>query len=274
MDAKGDFCGAVPKGEVLTLEVLGDCGEVVFSKSVGPFNTNTLLDPIVIPFALARLVKVSGRVMCDGVPNSSSTVVLTQGIIRKAAQRPNEDGTFTIDFISCGTREITITAINHDNLSQSNPATFLINGDINAGVLDGCKSELEAYVYLTVDGKFIPFTSLVDYDISPGRSIAIIASATPSQSEIGNILIQMKPDLTAVPGGTYVLGEVSNVTHRENVSARYDYDLTGLTISTTRSGSSPDRLVGKLGPVDIAVRLTNGEIENRKIELEFAFNIE
>jgi len=46
-DSTGTVYGLVPANEVLTVKVFNDCGNIVFTKNIGPFNSDTTVDVIV-----------------------------------------------------------------------------------------------------------------------------------------------------------------------------------------------------------------------------------
>lgn len=74
-DSDGRFCGKMPKGQELTITIYyPGCQEGGFTFTVGPFDTDTELDPVTLPNGENGLV--TGAVLCDGEAVPNATVVV------------------------------------------------------------------------------------------------------------------------------------------------------------------------------------------------------
>jgi len=86
-DSNGVICGLVPKDEEMIIKVSNPlCNEYITTLEVGPFATNVVLDPIVIPTPNKL---GTGTVVCNGAPVSNAQVLLnyTSGISAGALAR-------------------------------------------------------------------------------------------------------------------------------------------------------------------------------------------
>lgn len=73
-DTNGEFCGKVPKGEILTITVHGVfCNDATIVVQKGPFDNDVVLDEI---FVEDFLPNIRGQVECNGDEYSNATVLL------------------------------------------------------------------------------------------------------------------------------------------------------------------------------------------------------
>jgi|GEM_PF-1232033 len=77
-DSEGRFCGKMPKGEELKITVFfPGCEQEGYMITVGPFNTDTELDPITLPNVDNQGSGIiTGTVYCDGDPLPNASIVV------------------------------------------------------------------------------------------------------------------------------------------------------------------------------------------------------
>jgi len=151
-DDMGFVSGIIPANEALTLEVLGLCGEVLYTTQVGPFSADTDLGNITItPSQLNQTTITGTAVDCNGA-------VITNGFISISSNNYNvveelDNGAFSVAFTSCaGNSDIEVILIDLDNLIQSDP-TVVTEGQLNdLGTVTVCGNALDEYITVTVDG--------------------------------------------------------------------------------------------------------------------------
>ena len=98
-DYNGQVCGLVPKGKEIILEVVNPyCNEVVYKKTIGPFDSDVVLDDIIIP-ETEKLGR--GIVYCNGDPIKNAVVVLdysTEEDSGTLITYTDDQGRFELDF--------------------------------------------------------------------------------------------------------------------------------------------------------------------------------
>ncbi|MEM9918398.1 MAG: hypothetical protein AAF990_09905 [Bacteroidota bacterium] len=172
-DSNGRFCGKVPQGETLRLELVDDCGNVYFSQTIGPFNQNTDLGTIVVDDepGVSFLTIEGSLVDCNNAPIDNGVVFVNVGGAEYTFYL-EDDNTFSVLAKVCANNTVvTITAINIDDLKASDPQNYTVNpGDnlLNAGSLIVCNGSLPEFFYLNLDGKEVLTTQTFQF-ISGGN---------------------------------------------------------------------------------------------------------
>ena len=164
-DSEGRFCGKMPKGKELTITIFHPgCQQEGFTFTVGPFDTDTELDPVSLSNVNNGLI--TGQVLCDGapVPNASVVVLIDQQTLVYLADATG-NYSFNTSIFGCETiGTSSIFAIDNDSNESSSAQTFDLNQDasIDLHTCGGCDMtigtsigtddvcDIEAY-YATVD---------------------------------------------------------------------------------------------------------------------------
>lgn len=152
-NSNGIFKGPVPMGETFIMEIQNECGEVIFTQNVGPYNENTTMPDVIVPNNGTHTIDVTGRLLdCAGAPikNGYAQVFLGNS---KWVGFTGTDGTFTISKIRCDTSVGTGTIIGFDlqNQKQSAPDTISVPPNAVAiGDLSVCDS-LSEYILFSLD---------------------------------------------------------------------------------------------------------------------------
>lgn len=150
---KGVYSGGVPIGEAFTMDILNECGEVIFSQAVGPFNENTPLPDVIVPNLGTHVVEITGRLLdCAGAPIKNGYAQVLLGNIKWVGFTAT-DGTFKISKIRCDTAVSTGLIIGFDlqNQKQSTLDTISVPPNMLAlGDLSLCDS-LHEYIKYTLD---------------------------------------------------------------------------------------------------------------------------
>ncbi|MBK9257641.1 MAG: carboxypeptidase regulatory-like domain-containing protein [Saprospiraceae bacterium] len=179
-DENGVFCGKMPKGKVLTFKILNPyCEGFIFQKQLGPFDSNTELDPFTLEI---NKTIVSGTVKCNGESNGNSTIVIKINDITKVVQT-KENGTFEINLTSliCS-NAITATIFAFDNVSGQAGTPVAINSTTtNNFILETCTNPCDFDANLTYDCEVTNLTANVtggsgnfSYQWSTGAITAIL----------------------------------------------------------------------------------------------------
>ncbi len=148
-DSDGRFCGKMPKGEELTITIYYQgCYESGFTFTVGPFDTDTELDPITLPNIDNGLI--TGNVLCNGSPVTDASIVVNvngQTIVYLT----DETGNYSFNTAIFGCIEVgsgSIFAINNETNEASSAQDFLIDTDasIDLNTCGGCEMTLETII--------------------------------------------------------------------------------------------------------------------------------
>ena len=147
-DQIGYFCGKLPKGENLMLQVVHPiCGDVLMELAIGPFEDVGTIGDMVLEIEEKY---ISGIVQCVGEGITNSTIIATSNE-RTNFFHPNSNGSFSINLeeLICGpSSEFTLFA--YDNSTGMSSQIMNLNSDISeAIILEVCQIECLA------DGAFM-----------------------------------------------------------------------------------------------------------------------
>jgi hypothetical protein len=138
-DNKGTVLGLVPANEELELKVFNGCGEIIYSKDIGPFNTDTNLDNINVGSVEAYdRFTISGSVVnCDYKPVTDGLVQVIRGGMYFNAVIVN--GNFTIALPRCKNKvPITLVVYDLSNQGQSILHLDVDSDDQVIGIIKAC----------------------------------------------------------------------------------------------------------------------------------------
>ncbi|MFK8006168.1 MAG: carboxypeptidase-like regulatory domain-containing protein [Saprospiraceae bacterium] len=161
----GMFSGKVPTNSTFTLNVYpagySNCGDVIHTQEIGPFTADETLDPINIdPSTVTdNSVTVTGNLVdCDNNPVTNGYAKIKIGWIEYYVY--TTDGTINYSFIHCGNpAAFEITAVDLDDFTQSDPATYSWSNTIDMGTTQACITLAE---FITYDLDGITYT-LTEY---------------------------------------------------------------------------------------------------------------
>jgi len=137
-NANGSYSIPAAQGETLLLEIIDQCGEVIYSEFIGPFEEDVVLEPITSESTVDSYFTVSGVLKdCDGNPISNNTVsvVNTNSEIIVAGGSTQADGSFVFSVLACEDDLYQVTATNLADKTQGLSNHFEFNGD-NASIDD------------------------------------------------------------------------------------------------------------------------------------------
>ncbi|MBO9657476.1 MAG: carboxypeptidase regulatory-like domain-containing protein [Chitinophagaceae bacterium] len=156
-DSLGMINGLVLAGQTLTLEVLGgECNNVIYTTTTGPFTTNTNIGTITISSVNAAIITIKGKLVnCVGAPVTNGTALIN---VENNSYYVSTDqqGGFSMAYIKCGTNTQPVAIIGIDNTEmQQGTAAGLTLGtspELNAGNITACGVSAAEFVNYTVDG--------------------------------------------------------------------------------------------------------------------------
>jgi hypothetical protein len=153
VNANGVYKGGVPLGETFIMDVLNECGEVIFTQNVGPFTSATNLADVIVPNNGTHTVSISGRLFdCAGLPIKNGYAQVLLGNFKWIAFT-GTDGTFSLNKTRCDTTAGTGIVIGFDlqSLKQSPPDTITVPpNSVDVGNLTVC-DQLSEYIRFSLD---------------------------------------------------------------------------------------------------------------------------
>lgn len=150
---KGHFNGMVPKNVPLLLEVLDDCGNVLYAQQIGPFSTDTALPIIVINDPSIDIVTVSGTVEnCAMQPLANGYAIMELDNGNTMVVDISSSGFLNYTFVNCGATNLDLMAIDGDELVQSTTQSFPIAPSIDLGTISACGNNVQSGLFLSMSG--------------------------------------------------------------------------------------------------------------------------
>jgi len=187
-DSAGRVCGKVPKNEILTLQVLDQCNNVVYSQTIGPFSADATLPVISATIPATNTLTITGTVTnCAGANvTSGSAVIYTTGGHSYAV--PVVNGAFSYTMLRCSGSAVSfsVMGIDYTTQQQGNPVGGSgTTGTVNIGTVQACGTSSAQFVELLVAGSPINFTAPPDV-ISGGDSLNAGGPSRISAYKVGS----------------------------------------------------------------------------------------
>jgi len=160
-NSKGFFCGFVPNGEELTLEIFDRCGTVIYSTTITASEVDITLDPIHLIIS-SNLATIAGSVTyCSGTPSGETYVSVLQGTLNNILPI-NADFTFSGNISYCNPdMDIVVRVVDPINVVASESTIFSVSDNIEVGEIVICEdnSQLvdprdgEKYLIVEINGE-------------------------------------------------------------------------------------------------------------------------
>lgn len=208
-DLNGMVTGLIPANQSFTLNVYSDfytCGtnNVVYSTTIGPFNSDTILPNIVItPTSNLLVSDVQGTLLkCNNTNVTNGYVMLSR--YGNISYSPVTNGAFSFHEIYCDSdTQFSLKGIDIENLQQTDSITYNFTSPITTiGNLQACNA-IDEFISLQIDGGSpILFTNDEVYCQTISLAPAFSVSANN-----GNIGISILGNQTSI--GTYSTNEYS-----------------------------------------------------------------
>ncbi|MFK8055098.1 MAG: hypothetical protein AB8F78_03160 [Saprospiraceae bacterium] len=275
-DENGQFCGIIPANETLTLTIYDDCNEALYTVTVGPYASDTDLGTIIVPLAQNFLTNVSGSANCNGVPLTSGAVRISQNGRIVAVTNVQPDGSFTTDFVSCDTSEITVRVVNYATL-ELGEETFAYSTNIVTGDIGACTQVLTNFFNL----KFDNFTYIGDScsfyaDVGEHSLEGSYIGADNRFATFNFFLFDPTLPQPLVPGSYTTPTTQGNQDASLNMLGFPDvpngfYSMSGLpfTITAVATTGSP-YTTGVIGPGTVTMTDSSGTTIDHTIEIQFS----
>lgn len=155
-DSLGQVSGYVPSNEVLLMEVVDQCNNVIYSQNIGPFTQNTTLPAITLSNTANSIITVTGTLLnCNGNPVTNGFAIIYFGWYTSYAQT-DANGVFSTNFTACASAAssaINVVGIDNAGMQQSSNTTVTVTTPVtNAGTITACGNSSAQYINYTLDG--------------------------------------------------------------------------------------------------------------------------
>lgn len=174
-DSLGQVSGLIPADTKLVLEVFDQCGNVVFTKNIGPFSKNTDLGTIPIPGATSSLVTIKGKLLnCNNnaVSHGYTTIYFNNFVYNAGV---NAKGEFSANIFSCAgnPQSVDVLGTDEDAQQQGTLQTIpLTPQTTNIGGINACGTSSLQYINYTLDGN--------DHALSNSGNDSLVAYSFPA----------------------------------------------------------------------------------------------
>ena len=281
-DADGSFCGLVPAGEALTLEVRdwrSGCQGPVASYPLGSLSADTELGVRTVPAAGASLVTVAGSGDCQGGPVTDGVAYVELDGRRVATVALEADGTFETSFVACGAGERTyaLTVVDYASLSQSAATPLTSAGaEVDFGTVAACEEELDNFIRFNVDGRdflFFDAGGFVGTDTVSVGSESECAFASVTFYDFAEDLGVAGPKtIDADAASTLSIGEECDNSLPPGINFTR-ISLAGRALDVTASrANGDDRYAARIAPWEYTVPLdSTGRDTTYTLALDFVF---
>jgi hypothetical protein len=163
-DEEGVFEGYVPNDDPLVLNILNECGMVVYSQDLGTLSNDVSLPTIELdPSTLStNFSEIEGSVEnCDGEPVQNGYVLIDLEGENNSITLPISNGTFSGVVATCTATELLVVAIDQD-ADKEVSIIVDVEPEIDLGTLVACDN-LQEFIEYTMDG--ITYTLIEDLGI-------------------------------------------------------------------------------------------------------------
>ena len=151
----GTITGGIPLDVELLLEVFNSCNDLLFSTTVGPFNTSTDLGTynLTPDNSSGNFGTLSGSIeSCDGQTVTDGYIrIYNGGNYYPEIILADGDGHFSGIIDICSPANLEVVAVDAENLLESEPVSVAGEEEMDLGVLMTCE-ELEEYIIYELDG--------------------------------------------------------------------------------------------------------------------------
>ncbi|HEX8462171.1 MAG TPA: hypothetical protein VF623_12105, partial [Segetibacter sp.] len=170
-DSTGTVRGKVPSNDLLVLEVVsGVCGNVIFTRQIGPFTSSANIS-IPVNISGSQTAVITGTaVSCTNVPITTGFAELAVGTRTYRANIAN--GAFTFNISLCSANQpANLVVLDGATNQQNTPASLTLNqGNNNVGSFTACGISSSQYINYTVAGGTYAYAP-------PTDSLSVITSS-------------------------------------------------------------------------------------------------
>lgn len=176
-DDRGFFDGLVPEDQILQVEVINNCGTIIHTEEIGPFNSDTDIGTFFINNS-GEFSQVKGMLLDCGGEAIEGVILCSTGDVISADAK----GVFNSLISTCGISEINMVALDLPTQSFSNDLVFTVEPIMDIGPIQACGNTVVSSIYFELNGGptlFYPNCTVEKVtEPSPGTAVHYIFSST------------------------------------------------------------------------------------------------
>ena len=245
----GAFSGKVPKNQVLTVQVMSACNNVMASINIGPFADNTDVGTLNFTLNGPTNSVISGQLLdCDGAAVTEGAVYVSWSGNQQFIA-VGDDGQFSVTIEHCGATTYTLWAVDFENQYITNEETYnFTNAPQDLGEIEVCDTPFVGFMQLTAFGQQDYNLSLVtvfteEYNFD-SLAVPQLYYTIQGLSNPGNVADRFAINLRApLVAGTYtgqalfVDGYLNNITTVNTpLTIGCGYPCQDVTVTITEAG--------------------------------------
>ena len=162
-DSTGNVTGAVPLGVSLEMTVYNKCGELLLTKTVGPFSAASDLGTIGITTPVGGSITITGNVTdCQMAAVANGIIDVTVDGFTYRGAISNGNYTITIERCDKQAAPLDIIATDVNGMQQSSHTSLNVSSGNYTANLIACGSLPDSYVFFKIGGTNINFLEPAD----------------------------------------------------------------------------------------------------------------
>lgn len=175
-DSLGNVCGRVPKNEPLSLELLDECGSVIYTQNIGPFAADASVN------IAANIVgiTITGKILnCSNAAVTNGCAYISTGFGYLYSSPVNSSGVFTLVIPNCGNVNYSVLPVDNATSQQGSIVMGTASvGTVNLGNLVACGSNSAQFLHMWIDG--VPFLWNEPADTLVGINFLLPPGSSPA----------------------------------------------------------------------------------------------
>jgi hypothetical protein len=227
----GVVSGDIPKGEILSVQLLTQCNSAINVRDIGPFSDSTNLGIIKVAIPPINYIHFSGAVStCDSKPVKNGEVIIS--VDHVAYRTRVNDGKYAIAMLRCQTDQVFAT-INATDEDANKMSTVNIPVTVNSYVKDlvACDVIQPDFINMLLNGQPLNITATDTIGLyNSGQSYSLRGRTNSGTS--------LSIDMPNIKVGSY-----SDANFYFSAANQW-YSPTKATYTITQTGSIGDYLIG------------------------------
>lgn len=150
-NSNGYVAGSIPANETFALEVLDNCGQVIYSQAFTSGTNNIDLGVIQAWNNTFNYSNISGNVIdCSNAPVTNGYISVNQGTTNYILYL-DQNGQFNGSLLTCAGGNIDVSAVDLTNQTISASQSYSTGSTVNTGTITACNA-IDEFIYFAING--------------------------------------------------------------------------------------------------------------------------